>query len=280
LSSHERGRALHSDLAGSIIGRKEAIMTHSQFTYDHYRYILGSGLENEYHFVSYLALDEYRKKVERLCVLRHDCDNDLMAAVAMARIEKEMDVQATYFIMLRSALYNVLSIPCKEFVQEIINLGHWIGCHFDERYYTQLNLRQIAAQVDQERRLLSREFKTPVKVVSFHQPSRRVLNNTLRINSFNTYGQKDMKGVHYLSDSNMTWREECPCEVFQVRRYTHLHLLIHPEWWTERKMDVRRKWNSMLRNNFEFMQSSLLERESTYCQPQNLTFYRERGGMR
>jgi hypothetical protein len=246
---------------------------HRPFTYDHFRYILHSTLESDYRFISFASLDEYRRAAGRgACLLRHDCDNDLVAAAQMARIEQEFGVRSTYFLMLRSAQYNLLSISNSELVREIIGLGHWIGLHFDELYYRDVSPERLAACADRERDYISSEFNVPVEAISFHQPSRRVLDNEVRLNCLNTYDRHDMRGFHYISDSCMVWKEGCPSEFFRAQRRPLLQLLIHPEWWTEEEMSLQEKWNLMMRHNFELMQQSLLEKERAYPHRQEIIF--------
>ncbi len=247
--------------------------SHHPFTHGHYRYILQSALESNYTFMSFPALKEQgNDEGSTVCLLRHDCDNDLTAAAAMARLEEEMGVRSTYFLMLRAAMYNLLSIPNAALVREIIGRGHWIGLHFDEHYYRGVTPQQLTVSVDRERAWLSDEFGVPVEVVSFHQPSSRVLDRQLTLNCINTYDPGDLQDVHYLSDSNTVWKEGCPSEVFRARRYRRLQLLLHPEWWTAEQQTVQEKWNLMLRNNFALMQQSLLDRERVYTQEQEIGF--------
>jgi len=264
-----RKPTLESEMTGAPTQR-------SPFTYEHYKHILRSALENGYKFISFLELKDVHQKEQLVCCLRHDCDNDLTAAAAMAVLEAQIGVQSTYFLMLRSAMYNLLSTPNVGLVREIIRRGHMIGLHFDEQCYPNTSPAEVASYVDCERALLSREFGLPVNVVSFHQPSQRVLDNEIRISCINTYDHSDMEGVHYLSDSNTLWRGACPSKLFHERRYPRLQLLIHPEWWTKQEMTLQQKWNQMLRNNFELVQQSLLRRERTYNQRQEIAFIMQR----
>ena len=243
------------------------------FTYKHYRYILNSALESGYKFISFPMLKDYRPKDQLLCVLRHDCDNDLIAAARMARIEGEMGIRSTYFLMLRSALYNLMSIPNTKLIWEIIQGGHWIGLHFDELFYRDAVPEKISHYVEVERELLNRNFNLIVDVVSFHQPSKKVLNNRIKLNCVNTYDLKDMGKIVYISDSNMAWKNECPSKIFNSLKFPRVQLLLHPEWWTEKEMTIKQKWNQMLRDNFGLMQQSLVQRESTYNLIQGIRFY-------
>jgi len=242
------------------------------FTLAHFRHVLRSGIRNGYKFISFSELAAHKRDDHLICCLRHDCDNDLTAAAAMASVERKLGVRATYFLMLRSAMYNLLSIPNAELVCRIIRNGHYIGLHFDEQRFPGMTLKQIAEYVDRERAMLHQEFRVPVDVVSFHQPSRRALANQAKIHCLNTYDRRDMAGVDYLSDSNTVWDEGCPCDLFRERRHRRLQLLIHPEWWSKEEVNLLGKWKEMLRNNFELTQRSLLTRERTYTKRQEIAF--------
>jgi hypothetical protein len=190
----------------------------------------------------------------------------------MARLEEEMKVHSTYFLMLRSPMYNPLSLPNSKLIRSIIQGGHEIGLHFDEQCYPSTDAAQVADYVDWERALLSREFGVSVNIVSFHQPSRRILDNEVKLHCMNTYDRADMQDLHYVSDTNVAWKPESPIKLFKERSHSRLQVLIHPEWWTSKEMPVREKWNQMLTNNFELMQDSLLNREATYNHRQKIAF--------
>jgi hypothetical protein len=241
------------------------------FTFKHYRRIVETGLESGYRFIGFEDLAAVRDHVPYLCLLRHDCEGDLAAALRLGEIENELGVKSTYFVQLRSPLYNVLSTPQARFVKRLLELGHGLGLHFDERSYVYASTDELAARVDEERDILKGEFGVPVHVVSFHQPSPMVLENELKLRCLNTYDRTDMRGVGYLSDSNWRWRQD-PIQAFRSHTHPHLQLLLHPECWTDRSMSIEQKWHQVLRHNAEIGQETLIERESTYKSPAKISF--------
>ena len=247
-------------------------MPPSPFTFEQYRWTLGIGLENGYKFISFPDLERYRGTDQAVCLLRHDCDNDLTAAATMARVEEEMGVQSTYLLMGRSPMYNLLSGPSVALVREIVSRGHWLGLHFDEHYYPEAGAEQIAAYVEQERSWLSQELRVPLEVVSFHQPSSRVLDGEIKLSCINAYDTAYTTGVHYLSDSNFVWNDTPLHQQFRTREHTQLQALVHPECWTQDEVGIEQKWDQILRNNVELMQESLLTRESSYNQRRGIEF--------
>jgi peptidoglycan/xylan/chitin deacetylase (PgdA/CDA1 family) len=234
------------------------------FTHQEYRSVLRAGHAAGYRFASFSEVESSREGGQRLCFLRHDCDSALPAAVRMAAIEAEEGVASTYFVMLRSALYNVLAPTNARLVREILAKGHFLGLHFDENVVATQPDERIPALVERERRLLGEEFGAAVEAVSFHQPGGRILENRIRLACRNTYDREDMAGVHYTSDSNLAFRGGHPVALFREAMHRRLQVLIHPEWWTAEATPLDAKWDGMLRDNFELMQESLLEREDTF----------------
>ena len=242
-----------------------------EFTFSHYGRILQAGLDGGYRFIGFDEVANARSESGRFCLLRHDCEGDLVTARKLAEMEREVGILSTYFIQLRSALYNVLSLPQAGLVRGILELGHRLGLHFDEHSYPDASDSDIADLVDAERRLLTGEFRVPVDVVSFHQPSARVLDNHIKLRCLNTYDRSDMRGVGYLSDSNWRWRED-PVEALRAHRHPHLQLLLHPECWTDETMPIESKWHQVMRDNLEIAQDTLLEREESYKRRVRISF--------
>ena len=239
-------------------------MNPGEFTCDRYQAILRAGRVAGYRFSAFDEVKTVRSAQEKVCLLRHDCDNDLIAAARMAEIEADEGVSSTYFLMLRSVMYNLLAPPHTAMVRRILSLDHRLGLHFDESVVAHLRSEQVAAEVERERDLLRTEFGCSIDVVSFHQPGPRVLTGEIHLGCINTYSRADMEGFHYTSDSNLAFRGREPDELFASGAHPRLHILIHPEWWTENATSLAEKWNAMIVDNVEVMQTSLLEREDTF----------------
>jgi hypothetical protein len=176
--------------------------------------------------------------------------------------------------MLHSEMYNLLSSPSREIIESILQRGHRIALHFSAGFYGAIDTDTDALpdRIDEERELVHRLFGQEIAVVSFHQPKASILENKIKIRCCNTYDREDMAGYHYISDSNMTWRETCPTILFHERRYAHLQLLLHPEWWTEHEQPIEQKYETMFRHAFGQAQSVMLENERTYNTRRDLSF--------
>lgn len=67
-------------------------MRHS-FTYEHYSQIISIAKSTGYKFINYEAIDHNN----RCIILRHDIDISLEKAYQLAKLEKELNITATYF---------------------------------------------------------------------------------------------------------------------------------------------------------------------------------------
>lgn len=223
------------------------------FTLQGYRTLLETGLNNGYTFLP------FGESADRCCLLRHDIDASLTRALALAEIEKDLGISATYFVMLRSPVYNLFSRHNHRAVEKILSLGHFLGLHYDEGF-------DSISRIDLEKETLEKMFRTQVGVVSFHQPSQGVLSNQFKVKGMlNTYDKEDMQGFHYVSDSNMDWKRETPLQIFQNKLYARLHLLIHPMWWAqEREGTCEQIWSHVIQENFAESEKQLLLTERAY----------------
>jgi hypothetical protein len=234
------------------------------FTREGYRSLLASALDAGYAFRSFD--DPARFESERVCLLRHDIDVDLGAAVEIAEIEADLGVRSTYFVMLRSPVYNLFSRAGHRSVRRLLDLGHWLGLHYDQGFVPDAR-RTTTGWVDHEARILEGVFGVSVHAVSFHQPSPEVLENHFKLEGLvNTYDRDDLRGFKYISDSNMIWRESTAHEIFRGALFPRLHLLIHPLWWVsdEPGVTTMAAFDRALRANWLRAQEQMLQTERAY----------------
>tara|TARA_B110000046_G_scaffold161764_1_gene175626 strand:+ start:69 stop:806 length:738 start_codon:yes stop_codon:yes gene_type:complete len=224
-----------------------------------YRKLLVSALKNKYEFVFFNT----NSTQEFQCKLRHDVDVNIQLALEMAILEASLGVHSTYFMMLRSPVYNLFSRENDKAIREIIRLGHQIGLHYDEGFYPKA--KSLQTLVDSEVKIISEIFESEIEVVSFHQPSSEIISGIKTISNFkNTYSLADMNNFHYLSDSNKVWKEN-PLDCFEHKTYSKIQLLIHPIWWmAEIEKSTERLWSEALIKNFEVTQEQLLSTERAY----------------
>jgi hypothetical protein len=238
----------------------------TDFTEKKYRHILETAKAGGYTFLSFEDGVQKDLKPGKFCLLRHDIDADLGAALKMAQVEHSLGIKATYFLMLRSPVYNLFSRHNHRFVQEIINLGHYIGVHYDGSFLPH-NTRSINEWVHHEAAVLENMFHVKITTVSFHQPNEDILSNKIKISGLiNTYDKNDLSHFQYISDSNKQWKSQHPEDIFKDGLHPRLHLLIHPMWWmqSEQNLPTPDVWNITLKKNLERMQEQLLATERAY----------------
>lgn len=165
--------------------------------------------------------------------LRHDIDFDVEYALQMAKIEASLGVVSTYFFMLTSDSYTLLSAGNIKRVREIAQLGHKISLHFDPMVYTSFHeglLHEVA--------MFQQFLGYNVDIISIHHPNDYFLSHNDDIHGIShTYQQKFVKDVFYCSDSRGGWRFGDPRQSKAFAEQQTIHMLIHPIWWIRPEND-------------------------------------------
>ena len=114
----------------------DRLLLEVEFTHRWYRTFLERLRADDYDFRGFA-----NAPAEGEVVLRHDVDLSLESALEMARIEAEVGVESTYFVLLTSPLYNALAPANREILRRIEGLGHDVGLHFSTHAYPELDRR-------------------------------------------------------------------------------------------------------------------------------------------
>jgi hypothetical protein len=164
-------------------------------------------------------------------ILRHDVDMSLDAALTMGVMEEKLDVSATYFILLRSEMYNALTPSSISKIKELMEMKHRIGLHFDtSQYKKDFNSLDKAAQ--QECDLLENWIGSSIDMISFHRPSKSLLGLDKEFaGRAHTYQSRFFKDMGYCSDSRGSWYNGNPLQNSSIKHKGALQLLTHPIWW-------------------------------------------------
>jgi peptidoglycan/xylan/chitin deacetylase (PgdA/CDA1 family) len=199
-----------------------------EFTREWYRGFLDRLLSEGYRFRSFGS-----RVPASTALLRHDVDLSLEAAVEMARIEAERGVEATYFLLAGSPLYNPLEPAARKRIRELEGLGHDVGLHFSTHSYwpetRRPEDRELAAWVRAEQEVLDAVAGDPVNVVSFHVPPEWVLDRPIE-GVASTYAPAVFSEIGYVADSSQRWRREPPLSEPLPDR---VQVLVHPGLWGE-----------------------------------------------
>jgi hypothetical protein len=175
------------------------------FDLEHYREILEAARAGGYRFARFGEGPEPGD-----LFLRHDIDLSLEAALAMAELEAELGVHATYLLMTESVFYNLASSEGVAAAEALRSLGHSVGLHavypnarLDERFDA---------------------------VVSWHNPRPEYMSEEIA-GAVNAYGERYFSPQTYRSDSNQHWRAGCPHEELRAGAFPWLQVLVHPAIW-------------------------------------------------
>lgn len=212
-------------------------MSHEQdFTEAAYRTLVRAA-RDRYAFLSFADA----ATAEAGVLWRHDIDVSVHRALALATIEREEGVRATYFVHLHSRFYNALEDAIVERLRAIVALGHEAGLHFDPNFTPAMGADPTEA-VAAEARMVERLCGVPVRVVSFHDPGAHgaVINDADQVAGLvNTYGRSIQQRFGYGSDSNGYWRHAPLLDAVTSGRHLRLQVLTHPEWWVPEPMSPR-----------------------------------------
>jgi hypothetical protein len=192
-------------------------------------------------------------------LLRHDVDFSLEFAHKLASLEFNQDIRATYFLMLTTNMYNLVSSEHKRMVKEISDMGHKISIHFDPTVYKNLDYFKY------EKDLFEHIFENEVDIASIHRPGTFLENNNISLSGVpQTYNDLYIKRMKYISDSG--GRDVLPLisKYLEGSREQGLHLLIHPIWWIGEGFDATSTLNHWHKKNADFIKSEIRLNCKTY----------------
>ncbi len=193
----------------------------------------------------FIGFDEVKDCLRRdrrsIAILRHDIDASPQRALALAKIEKDEEAKATFFVQLDSFFYNVFEPSILKTLRGIIELGFPIGLHISfAKYPSFCNTKvEIEKAIDFEKNILQKLLNIQLAAVSFHDPPDELLSSA-RDYSYagliNTYSKEMFDNFTYVSDSNGYWRHASLSETLNIPRAGRLQILLHPEWWQKKQM--------------------------------------------
>lgn len=245
-----------------------------EFSSAAYQRVLEGLLRSHYRPLVFRQLRQDQPRGGRTCLLRHDVDVCMDYALDMARLEHALGVRATYFVMLRSPMYNLMTAHNLRVLRELTQLQHEVGLHFDANDLHPDETALDRLQIDVA--ALDRLLPQPISAFSFHQPTAEIIAERLEsAGLINTYHPGHLQGYQYFSDSNRIWRNINPFDV-AASGHDHVHLLTHPVWWFAGGSGTEDCWDAAIRVNFDRTQRQLLARERAYGPPRKMQLRRLR----
>jgi hypothetical protein len=190
------------------------------FDLEHYGELLDAIAAGGYRYASFKAEPE-----AGMVLLRHDVDLSLDAALRLARLERERDATATYFLMTESIFYNLDSAHGRETLEELRELGHAVGLH------------AVYPRAPRDDRFDA--------VVAWHNPDPEYVHEPVS-GMVNVMQPPWFTKGRYRSDSNQHWREGCPHEELAHGDFEWLQLLVHPEIWVYEGASMGETMRAML----------------------------------
>ncbi len=230
-----------------------------QFSKNGYESLLKSFINIGYKFVNYKNIHPQKKHL----IIRHDVDFLPEDTINISGIEKSLKVKAYYFFLVKSDIYNILSNNCQKVLSNLIKAGHNIGLHFDHKGYTDSSAANKEAL--NQCKLLQSVLKRKIEIISFHRPSKGLLNNNKKLaGRLHTYMPKFYSKISYCSDSGGLWKYGNPLESSAVKKGTAIQLLTHAEWWqskknSNRKTRIKKLFDKLELNNSNYFKNNFTD---------------------
>jgi hypothetical protein len=227
-----------------------------EFSLKGYCELLSVFHETGYSFCGFEEIDSRLTDGHPFVVLRHDIDLSLRPALEIARIEYELGVQSTYFVLLRSPFYNVLSRSSAEIMLQIHRYGHQIATHLDLAAYDD-DCDKALMEVE----ILSKFY--PYINSQFASLHSSYDLNQMPIGLFRqidcVYGPAVKGDIAYISDSTGRWRYGHPFDSEAFNMQKPIQLLTHPIWWIQEDETAAQKLERWLYIDYQNSRATLKE---------------------
>jgi hypothetical protein len=168
-------------------------------------------------------------------LLRHDVDYCLSTAVGMASIEADLGITSTWFILVRSPLFNPFGAGERELLRSLRHKGGRIGLQFDASYYPEAaDVDALAQEAEDEIAALEIASAGPVVAVSFHKPPPCLRDFAAPFAGRPHCSEpRFVRDIIYCSDTLAEFSYGEPLEHARSTDLRAMQLLTHPIWWSE-----------------------------------------------
>ena len=222
-----------------------------------------------------MDFSEVSDDADSFCVLRHDIEFSIDRALEMARIEHDdLGVHSTYTVQLRNNTYNALSQKNIEAIQEIEEMGHYIGLHQNP---PQMDDEELIYYILKDIETLEHYYGFEVDRFAFHRCGSNpgILEKYVEVpGKINCYAEdffhyfsgdkpEDLR-VHYLADSNHQWKYGHPLHIDYYDLPQKMQLLTHPYSWSEEGYDNISNYTKLIRERNEELLTSMDSETKTF----------------
>lgn len=236
------------------------------FTLRQYNLLLDAFKEADYHFVTFRFYCEHKAELStsRYVILRHDVDLKAENSLAVAKIEHDLGIVASYY-------FRVVEQSNKpEIIRSIVELGHEVGYHYEDMTLCDGDVEKAIKHFKEQLTYFHQFY--PVKTICMHGSPRSKYDSCdlWKRYDYRDYGligepyfDVDFSKVFYLTDTGRRWdgfnvsvRDKIPVyqdqwvKNGQVYHSTNdiiqaiemgtlparLMMTTHPQRWTDNKM--------------------------------------------
>lgn len=192
-------------------------------------------------------------------ILRHDIDLSLRDALVMAKIEKDMGVRSTYFVLLSTKAYNLFEGENIAIIKKISELGHEIGLHYHPAQY-RLYKQNVEKTLNIEAKILENFLGKRVRSISRHGPYDRDPFSATRkyINANHPYLRADL----FIHDSDRAWVTLEGLSTLLNNPPKRVQLLIHPDNWQKDKINRQ----ELLERHFQNLENEIQDAKKSLRQ--------------
>lgn len=201
-------------------------MTRPPFTEAGYVETIRSIVDCGYALADFHSVDP----VARHLVLRHDVDQSISIARRMAGLESANGWRSTWFVLMRTEMYNPWSRAAATDLRAMIADGHEVGLHLDATLYP--NVEELETGALAECAALEAITGAAVRIISFHRPAKHLVGNDSQVAGRpHAYMPRYMRDIAYCSDSRGQWHHGHPWDHPALMEGKAFQLLTHAVWW-------------------------------------------------
>lgn len=199
-----------------------------------YRQIIQKALDKGFDFVGFDAFLRDHAEKTPVLFLRHDVDYSVVLAAQLAAVNRDLGVAGTFFVQLRSPVYNLFSQTNLQALEEIVRNGQRLALHLTcpEGDLSAAELYQFTL-----RDVLTCESQTGFafeRIVAWHNPQAEHIEKDLRAlgeELWSAYSPPFFRKGHYFSDSNLRNKPGDLLRIFDDSKHSSIQLLLHPLYW-------------------------------------------------